>query len=539
MPKITLDYRTVKRHLKKNLSDEDLKYNIAMLGTDLDKFSKHEIDVEIFPNRPDMLGEFGFIRAMNSFTGAEPGLKNYKVKPSGKKVIVKKTVSKVRPYTVCAIVKNLKFDEEKIRQIIQLQEKLHVTFCRNRKRAAIGIYPSEKIKYPIEYFAEKPEKVKFVPLGFDREITGRQILSLHSTGRDYAHLLEGMELFPFFKDSNNNIMSMPPIINSEITGKVTESTKEVFIECSGFDLNILNQLLNIIVTELADMGGSIYSVEIEYPDKKITTPDLKPKKVKLSEEYVYKLLGTKINIKTSLARMGIDYRDGYAYYPAYRTDILHPIDLVEDAAIGHGYDNFKEELPNISTIAEENVLEKFKVKISEVLIGLGFIGVATLHVSNEDIHIKKMRLNEKLTGIENSKSSEYNALRKSLIPSLMEVLQKNASNPYPQKIFDIGIGFSGVSERTLLGVAIADSNFTEIKQVMEYLMRSFGISTRIERTNHNSFIEGRVGNVIAGKKALGILGEIHPEVLLNFSLEVPVSVLEIDLGEMLNVLPQS
>ena len=52
--------------------------------------------------------------------------------------------------------------------------------------------------------------------------------------KDYAYLLEGKKKYPVFIDSAGKILSMPPIINSEETGRVTEKTKDVFIECSGF-----------------------------------------------------------------------------------------------------------------------------------------------------------------------------------------------------------------------------------------------------------------------------------------------------------------
>ena len=126
---------------------------------------------------------------------------------------------------------------------------------------------------------------------------------------------------------------MPPIINSHITGKITEKTKDVFIECSGFDFNTLSICLNIIVTAMADMGGKIYSMELHYPRKKITTPDLKPSKMKIDINYVNKLLGVNLkekDIKKYLGRMGYDYKNKIVFVPAYRCDILHEVDLIED-----------------------------------------------------------------------------------------------------------------------------------------------------------------------------------------------------------------
>src|SRR3989344_4646137 len=288
MPTITIN----KKGLKGNLSLDELKDRISMLGTDLESIDENEINVEIFPDRPDMLSEQGFARAFNSFINVETGLKKYKVEKSNK-------------------------------EVIQIQEKLHVTYGRNRKKVAIGIYPYEKIKPPIRFFAESPDKIKFIPLEFDKEITGLQILSMHPTGREYAYLLEGRDKFPFFEDSNKRILSMPPIINSNDVGKISNETKDVFIECSGFDFNVLSKCLNIIVCALADMGGRIYSMEIIDGNKKTTSPDLRPGEMKLNLKYVNKILGLELkerDVKKYLERMGYDYFNKTVKIPAYRAD---------------------------------------------------------------------------------------------------------------------------------------------------------------------------------------------------------------------------
>ena len=74
-----------------------------------------------------------------AFLGKKTGLKEYKIKKPGKDfdVIIDSSVEKIRPYTACAIVKNLSFNDEKIKEIIDIQEKLHGTLGRNRKKVAI------------------------------------------------------------------------------------------------------------------------------------------------------------------------------------------------------------------------------------------------------------------------------------------------------------------------------------------------------------------------------------------------------------------
>ena len=153
MPVVNLNKEVFEKLVGKKLPLSELKDRISMLGTDLESIGE-EIEVEVFPNRPDMLSEQGFARAFSSFIGVKKGLKKYKVTKSGEKLIVDTSVTNVRPYTACAIVKGLTLNEERIREIIQIQEKLHISYGRNRKKAAIGIYPMEKIKFPINYLAK-------------------------------------------------------------------------------------------------------------------------------------------------------------------------------------------------------------------------------------------------------------------------------------------------------------------------------------------------------------------------------------------------
>ena len=541
MPTITLNKEIVEKLIGKKLSIEKLKDRISYLGTDLESIEGNEITVEIFPNRPDLLSEQGFARALSSFIGGKTGLKQYNVQKSNEKVIIDKSVAKIRPYTACAIVKNLKFDQEGIKEIIKIQEKLHITYCRNRKKAAIGIYPYEKIKAPIRYLALKPEEIKFQPLESDKKLTAQQILEKHPAGKEYGYLLDGLDKYPVFIDSNNEILSMPPIINSYLTGKITQNTKDVFIECSGFDFNVLKQLLSIIVTALADMGGKIYSMQLQYPDEKIETPNLEPKEVDLNLDYVNKILGLKLNekeIATLLARMGFSYKNKKVLIPCYRNDILHEIDLAEDIAIAYGYENFKPEIPNIFTIASENEFEIFKKKVASILVGLGLNEVSTYHITNKEDQCAKMQNNIELIELKNALTQEYDNLRAWIIPNLLKVLKDNKHHEYPQKIFDIGTIFkinpsteTNVEENTIVAAAICHktANYTEIRQALDSLLNALNVEYKVLEDEHPSFIQGRVAKIVVNNNKVAYLGELNPAVISNWKIGMPVSAFELNL----------
>jgi len=535
--------------------DEKMQERISMMGTPVDKMGDEEIEIEIFPNRPDLLSYQGFKRAILAFTGKKTGLKEYKVHKPEKdyKVVIDSSVKDVRPYTACAIVKNIKFNDEKIKEIIDIQEKLHITLGRNRKKLAVGIYPLEKIKLPITFKALEPDKISFIPLEMDREMNGLQILQRHPTGKDYAHLLAGKQKFPIFIDAENKILSMPPIINSQLTGKVSEETKDIFIECSGFDFNSLKKCLNILVTSLAEMGGEIYQMELSYGfTKKEITPDLRPEKMKISLDNTNKLIGIKINekqMKTCLEKMGYNYSNKIVEVPAWRTDILHEVDLIEDIAIAYGYENLVPEIPSISTVGEENKKEIAKRKICEILAGLGMIEVLNYHLTTKSDQYDNMGRPDKekkeAIEVENSKT-EYTLLRENLSHYLMKNLSENVDSEYPQKIFEMGTVFGldqkkDIVEKENLSIALTPGNFTELKQVINYLSRMIDKEIEVtepkkEQKETECFIEGRVGEIKINDKTIGFFGEVHPKILKNCKIRMPVALLEIRLNEIFEVL---
>jgi phenylalanyl-tRNA synthetase beta chain len=531
-----------KSELKKVVkNEEELIEKIDLMGTPVEGVDENDIEIQILPNRSDCLSVQGFLRAFKAYAGKEIGLKKYKVNQGDKdyRVIIDKSVGEVRPYTACAIVKGLKFDDERIKEIIDMQEKLHTTLGRGRKKAAIGIYPLEKIKLPIRFEARKPEDIKFQPLEMPQEMNGLQILQRHPTGREYAHLLEGKGKFPVFVDASGKILSMPPIINSHDTGKVGEKTDSVFVECSGFDFNVLNKILNIIVTSLAEMGGKIYSMELDYGKKEIT-PNLEAEKMKISLDNVNKLIGLDLkekDLEKLLPKMGYDYSKGKVAIPAWRADVLHEVDIIEDIAIAYGYDKLVPEIPKVATIGEESEESKVSAKIEEILVGLGLIETSSFHLIRPEEAVKGKTSDDDKIELENSKS-EYKLLRNNLLIPGMRILSENKDNEYPQKIFEIGKVFirdkrgetdTGIKEFNHLFIASTPGNFTEIKQILDYLFKMLNMKYELKEGHNNNLIEGRTGIICANGSSVGIIGEVHPGTLRDWNIKLPVSVIEINL----------
>lgn len=541
---LTLSKKELEKKVGKITKETENK--IDLMGTPIEEVTDSEVSIEIFPNRPDLLSLQGFARSLSQHLGKK-SVVNFKVNPPEEKYKVKidKSVKQVRPYTACAIIKKLKLDDEKIKEIIDIQEKLHITLGRKRKKLAIGIYPLEKIKLPITYLAKKPEDIKFIPLESQKEMTGKQILRQHPAGRDYANLLQDFEMYPIFVDANEKILSMPPIINSHETGKINKDTKDIFIECSGFNLAYLKKTIAILTTALSDMGGKIYAMEIQNGKESFISPNLEPEEIPFKIKDIEKTLGLKFNekeIKNYLGKMGIDLKKNKdnltALIPAYRADILHWIDLTEEIAIAYGYDKIEPELPKISTIAEENKISKIKRMIAEIISGLGLLECSSFHLAKKN-DIKKMHYDFKeFIDIEKSKT-EYNVLRIDIMSNLLKIFSENSNSAYPQKIFEMGKSFSknensetGVIETEKLAIAIADEkvNFTNLKMILDYLFKMLNKEYELEEVEDNNYIAGRIGKIIVDKKEIGKIGEIAPRVLKNWKIKVPVAGIELKLN---------
>ncbi len=547
---LTLDRKELEDKIGKITKEVEEK--ITLFGTPVEEINNKEVSIEIFPNRPDLLNLHNFALAFNQFNEKE-SIAKVKINEGEKNYVVEieKSVKDVRPYTVCAIVKDLKLDGNRIKEIIDLQEKLHGSLGRKRRKVAIGIYPLDKIKLPITFSAKKPSEISFVPLDSNGiSMTGNQILKNHPAGLAYGDLLKGKEVFPIFSDANGKILSMPPIINSEETGRVSEKTKEVFIECSGHNLYYLKKCLNIIVLALSLMGGKIYSMKIkDHKEKDMITPDMEMAKMQFKIEDINKTLGLELKekeIKNYLAKMGLGYENekgkSFALIPSYRTDILHWIDLTEEVAIAYGYENFEAEIPKISTIGLENKNERTKKVLSEILAGTGLLETSTFHLISKD-DAKKMHYDYKdFIEVEASKT-EANTLRIDLMSNLLHIFSQNSDCSYPQKIFEVGRVFekdvsleTGIKETERLAVALIDEkiSFTDAKQILDYLFKMLDIEYSIENTEDNNYIAGRVGAVKVNGKKIGVIGEIAPRVLRNWNIRSPVVGLEIDLGFLMN-----
>ena len=548
MPVITFKYQDLK-DLGIDMEKDELIDTLPMMSSDIEDFDDEEIKVEFFPNRPDNLSVEGVARSFKGFIGQEVGFPDYKVEESGEYVTVDEEVAAIRPYIGFAKIDNVDFSGDKLKYIMDFQENLHWVIGRDRKKVAIGIHNADVVNGPFKYIATPKDANAFVPLEKDSEMTPDEILTEHDKGKDYAHLIEDFDKYPLILDKDDNVLSMPPIINGELT-KIKEDTHNIIVDVTGTDEKAVNQSLNIICSSFAEVGGQIKSMEVKYEDKTIVTPDLTPQEMNVHVDTANELIGginlTAEDIKELLLKTRFDAEiisenEVKAIIPSYRVDILHEVDIVENIAVQYHINDVVAKLPDINTVAYENNWFKAESTIREVMIAMGFQEVMSLMLTNEEAHYKKMNQEEAPhVQVARPITIDRTIIRTSLINSLMEFLEDNKHEDLPQKIFEIGDVLyldetkenKTVSSKKLAAlVCHSTANFTEIKSIMSSVLSNLGYTMEIEDSENKTFIEGRVANVTgeAQKGTIkGFFGEISPEVITNFNLDYPVIAFEIE-----------
>ena len=557
MPTIDVNYAELQHMLNLKLDNnlEKLDDILAYIKAEVKGFDPKENSLSIEMKdtaRADLWSVEGLTRALQSYTGQQKGLKPYTADKSDIKVTVDANLFDIRPYIACAVIKNIHLSDDVIKGIMHLQDKLDHTYGRSRRRTSIGIYNLNLIKPPIKYTAVKPETVEFIPLGFTKKMTLDEILEKHPKGQEYGHIVKAHPLYPMLYDSQDQVLSFPPIINSNDLGKITEDSCNLLIEVTGTLHKTVLNTLTLITSALIDRSGKAYSVTINYPQntnnytqKTLVTPDFSSKSLELSITEANRLLGLNLSAETIVnllgtAGLGIEKVSGQyitVLVPCYRVDVMHQVDIIEDIAIAYGYNNIEPLWRELPTTGKAKADQRYIDVARDLMIGLGYQEVLNTTLTNPQTLFQKMNQPpSRLIELSNPKVITMTCLRNQLLPGLVEFLSSNQSVEFPQKIFELGrVTLPNETEQTqtcdknyLSAVTThPNANFSEIKSALDSFMTNFGVEWQIQETTHPSFIDGRAGKILAANQEVGIIGEINPETLEAWKLENPVAGFEL------------
>ncbi|MDP9211223.1 MAG: phenylalanine--tRNA ligase subunit beta [Thermoproteota archaeon] len=532
-------------------SDYDLEYILNMLpfiGLDLEHQDDKNIRLEYSPNRPDFSTFYGIARALNGLLGKEMGIPKFEIFENSKNLInVDSSVLEIRPFIVGTVAKGHQLNNKTIKQIVSMQEDLHNGLGRKRSKASIGFHNLDNMDFPLEYTTA--ENLSFIPLDNSSELTLTEILSNTEPGKKFGKLLAESR-YPILRDSKGNVISFPPIINSEGT-RIRDGVNNLFVEVTGIDKKAVYNVLDNIVITLADIGFKLETVIIQQGNTRDSfTANLNTSLPNIKTDYINKALGLSLSNediinclrKSRLDATVIDSGTINCVIPNYRIDIFGPIDIVEEVAIGYGLYNMEPSLPEFRFNGNKSRQNYFFDKIRQAMIGMGLIENINFILSNKDIHFKKMNLDKpNFFTVNNSKSDEHDILRQSLLPSLLFSLSKNIHEEYPQKLFEIGPIFKPEKENfekwNLCCVnAFNGVTFSEIKAVLQTLMEiCFNVKFETKPSENLSFVRGRSADIIYKGVVIGQIGEISPLLIDSFKIKMPVAAFELDLTELLRI----
>ncbi len=570
MPVVDIDpdeLRTLTGHTEK--SDDELKDDLFGLGIEYEgETDDGEFKLEFEADRLDRLSVEGIARSLRYHYGDTRGVYVPDTN-SAEWTINVEDVPDERPCVTGAVIRGVDLDEDALDSLIQLQEKLHATMGRKRAKGAIGIHDLAMLKgesvsgedgptgRSITYTGIEPDGDTFVPLDDDAERTPAEVLTEHPTGEQYADLLENYDRYPAIYD-DIGMFSFPPVINGRRT-EVSTDSRELFVELTGTDQWTIDRMCAIICYALDARGATVEDVNVEYADTELVRPDFEVRTKRVPHERVETLLGINFEpdeVVDLAERAGLDAEpeggDELTYeveIPPYRVDVLHPVDVVDDIGRAYGFNNLVPRYPDVGTIGGRTETSRLEAAIRETLVGLGFEDLLNFNMTNEADNFERMRISpdDDVVGaaapatIDEPYSEDFTILRTWALPSLVSVLENNTHRSYPQNLAEIGFAAhvddateTGVAERRTVAAVLAhyDASYEDAKARLAALCEEFHVDLETPATDHPSFIDGRAASVVIDGEDVGVIGELHPAVIVDHDVEVPVAGFEFALDAL-------
>lgn len=572
MPKIEVYRQALLAAIEaKDLTDDQLEELLPAAKAELDEPADENglMKVELNDtNRPDLWSSAGLGRQLRIYRGGDIPTYDFfstaerTLDHDERRVIVDTSVREIRPYFVGFVAKGPPINEVVLKDLIQTQEKLTWNYGQKRRAIAMGVHRSELIEFPVRYQGVDPDSTRFVPLQMDRELSMRQILTEHPKGQAFGHIVADLPRFPLLTENRGEVLSFPPVINSATIGAVKEGDTSLFVDLTGFDMDALLLSASIVACDFADAGFTIYPTVIEYPfdtpyGRSVTVPYYYQKDQVVSVREVNKLLGGELSsqeIAHALRRMGItsEPRNGTVSIrvPEYRNDFLHPVDIVEDVMIGRGMDSFEPEMPRDFTVGRLTALEEFRRRVRDLMVGLGFQEMIFNYLGSGQDFIDRMYPEEarpdataRAVRIANPMSENFEFVRPSIMPSLLNAERVSGNAVYPHRVFAIGkVAYrddedvSGTRTTTHLAFLTADgeADFNLVNSYISAILYYVGRTYEIRESADPRFIPGRVAELRSGDgTSLGVFGEVHPRVLEEWGIQMPCTIAEIDIERLM------
>ncbi|PSQ22224.1 phenylalanine--tRNA ligase subunit beta [Halobacteriales archaeon QS_9_67_15] len=548
--------------------DHALRNELFALGFEYEgETDDGEFELEFAPDRLDRLSVEGVARSLRYQYGEDRGVYIPSTNDAEWTIEVDGDVPDQRPSVTGAVVRGLDMDEAALESLIQLQEKLHATMGRQRAKGAIGVHdltmlkgragsgtedlPPEEADDPnieaasgggksIQYTGIGEHEDTFVPLDENHELTPGDVLVDHPTGAKFADFVDDYDRMP-----------------------------AIYIEMTGTDQWTIDHMLNIVCYALDARGGRVEEVDVQYSDdtsgdyagETLTRPLFETKTKTVEHAAVESMLGIDLDgeeVVDLVERAGLGLADAQGAeeedtdlsyeveVPPYRVDVLHPVDVVDDVGRAYGFNDLDPRYPDVSTVGGRHERSRLERAARTALVGMGFEDLLNFHLIGQDTNYDRLgveRGSDVFGGgepavIREPYSEDYEVVRTWALPAVMLVLENNTHRAYPQDLAEVGFvaeqddGATKMAERRTVAAALArnDASYEDAKARLQALCRAFDVNVETPPTDHPTFISGRTAEIAVDGESAGVVGEVHPKVLVEYDLEVPVAAFEFDLN---------
>ena len=512
------------------------------------------LTVSVTPDRLDLLSEGGLALYLAGALEVERGIPKTKGphrSPPESSFQVDPSVDPIRPWIAGALVRapdDRGIDAGTLAEAIRFQEVLHATVGRDRRAASLGIYPWERLASPVRYSLEPLSDVRFVPLDGEEEVTAARFFTEHPLAARYGTLGRSGDRCLVLRDRQGTVLSLPPILNGRAGGEARVGDRELLLEATGTRERSVREAIGLLQVVFVARHWSVHPVTVEAAGRPADDGRtlIAPRSVDLPSSIVRDIAGeslssAEVERRLSRTRLGPRTMDGgwRVEVPPWRPDVLTAVDLAEDVVLAAAIVPERGIVPP-SAIRGRRLEEiRFRRQVASDLLGLGFAAPHTpLLVSLSSA--ARVGGPEPIR-MQNPVSNEFAFVRDRLLLSHLDVLAHNTRHAYPQRFAEVGpvvvrdsAAEAGAATRYHAGLVVADpaAGFAEAAALVEYLLRRLDVGAVREPIELTTTIPGRAARARVAGEAVAEMGELHPRILAELGVPVPVAWAELDLSAL-------
>lgn len=353
-------------------------------------------------------------------------------------------------------------------------------------------------------------------------------------------------------NSTKNIFIHAPVYSGPYIRKTSQKLKLTsdasYIYERGPNPAGIKQALNRVVSLVFELAGG------EIASKPIIKLDYKNKtEFKIDHNKLSAALGHTFRIKEIvyiLKKLEFEIRLSgdliVVKPPFFRSDIAFNEDVYEEIARIYGLNNFDRKLPKIETLATRIPYfynRSFELALKNMMVSAGYFEIQSQALTSAET-IKKCQLNQELhIRIANPVSSEYEFMRTSLLPSLLEAVKTNSDTKV--NLFEYGKVYIAPLDRAIetykMSAVVKGANFSKIKGCVDYLLNTHNIRTfeiKPYTLTQGLWHPTHAGVLEKDGAELAVFGEINPKVIRNLGIKDKVFAFEFDM-KVLNAVKKS